>query len=151
MFCHLFRLSERTGLPFNEHEECNSSCKRFVEKNKCKICECCISSLTKERYNWCFETRVCLETPIPSKSGNLKYMAAISLIHPSHSDIWIVQQLRHNKIDDTWEKEYKFYFGNEAKEFVNLKQIHTFLKSNGYTGRKITEDDFKITKPEENN
>jgi len=150
MFCHLFRLSEKSGLPIQEQEECNSSCRRYIDKNKCKICEKSMETLTKEKYSWFFETRICLETPISSKSGNLKYMAAICLIHPAHNDIWIVQQLRHNKIDDTWEKDYKFYFGNEAKEFANLKQIHTFLKSNGYTGRKITENDFMMTKPEEN-
>jgi hypothetical protein len=151
MFCRLFKLSEKTGLPIHEQEDCNSSCRRYVDQKTCTVCEKCMETLTKEKYSWFFETRICLDTPISSKSGNLKYVAAISLIHPAHNDIWIVQQLRHDKINDTWDTEYKFYFGNEAKEFINLKQINIFLKSNGYTGRRIKEDDFKMTKPEENN
>ena len=141
MFCHLYRLFDRTTLALNEYEECNPECKLYIEKNKCQIVEDINESLTKEKYNWLLETRIRFNPPRDSKSGNTRYVAAIFLIHPAHNDMCIMYHLKHNK-DDSWDPGFKLYFNTEAKDFLNLAALNTYLKKNGYSGRKLLITDF---------
>jgi hypothetical protein len=146
MFCHLFRLMDRTSLPLNEFEVCTSECKYYKDKKLCSIAEEKTENLTKGKYNWILETLIHFDEPRESKSKNTRYLSAICLIHPSHNDMWIVNSLRHDKVNDKWEPVFKLYFGSENKEFLTLIAVNNYLSTNGYLGRKLTESDFEFNR-----
>ena len=148
MFCHLFKMGERTGVQLNEFEQCDPKCSLSKEKN-CLISDQRMESLTKDKYSWVLETVVYFDPPRVSKSGITKYMGAICLIHPAHNDIWIIRNIRHNKVEDVWEPEFRMYFGTDMKDFTSIASINTYLKKNGYTGRKLVIEDFEKIKPKE--
>lgn len=150
MFCHLFRLSERTGIQLHEFEQCTTDCALSNGKNVCLIAEQKMGGLTKEKYNWIIETTIIFDPPKISKTGNTSYLAAICLIHPAHNDMWVIYSSRHSKVDDSWTPEFRLYFGTEMKEFLKIQDLNSYLKKNGYAGRKLLLTDFtKDQKDEE--
>ena len=141
MFCHLYKLFERTGLKLTEFTECTDTCD-YIKNNTCGICKKVSEKLTKEKYNWMIDTVIVFNPPKISKSGITKYLSVVTLIHPSHNDMYIVYDLLNNKVDNTWDPEFKLYFGGDIKNFMDISLLNSYLKKNGYPGRKLTINDF---------
>jgi len=147
MFCHLYKMFERTEIPLHKFKVCDPDCTDYVLKNdikKCKICYELNEKLTSEHFGWMIESLILFETPRESKSKNTKYISCLSLIHPSESDIYIIFCQKHDKKKDEWYPIYKYFQNNDIKEFDNLLALNTFLKKLGYTGRKIVDADLLI-------
>lgn len=142
MFCHLFRLSERTGITLHTFEQCGPECKLYLGKQECAMCDYKIENLTKDKYSWSIETKIYFDPPVKSKSGNTEYRGAICLIHPAHPDMWIVENARNTHENDIWVTEYRMFFGTDTKDFVTLTDLNRFLKKEGYSGRRLAEEDF---------
>jgi hypothetical protein len=152
MFCHLYRLLDRTSLPLNEFEKCTDQCQYYdsAKTGHCKITEILNTNLTKEKYNWILESRIQFDPPRDSKSGNTRYISTIFLIHPAHNDICIVYYLKKGKLSDKWDSGFKLFFSSDIKEFPNLKTMNDYLKGNGFGGRRLMLYDFvKVEKTEE--
>jgi len=154
VFCHLYRLLDRTSLPLNEFEQCSNQCTYYVGDTKighCKITDVLNENFTKEKYSWILESRIIFDPPRDSKSGNTRYVSTIFLIHPAHNDICVVYYLKKGKLSEKWDPGFKLFFSSDIKEFLNLKSLNEYLKTNGFGGRKMLLSDFvKIEKKEEN-
>lgn len=145
MFCYLYKLENRTGLPLSQYEKCDSECK-YCKDSGCRIAKVVNSHLSDNKFGWIIEDHILFDVPVESKSALTQYIAAISLIHPSENDVWIVFYKRLSKRDDSWSTSYKFYQNGEMKDFENLGALNSFLIKSGFKGRKITESDLLLMK-----
>ena len=143
MFCYLYKLFDRTQIPLNEFEICptNDKCKYFTD-NVCQIGMKKNENLTKDRFGWMIEDWILFENPVESKSKNTKYVAIISLIHPSEADIWIIYSLRFTKKDNQWNPLYRYHQAGDMKEFDTIMALNSYMKKIGFNGRKLVESDF---------
>lgn len=143
MFCHLFIFSENTSIPIFEKETCFKECKYLID-GKCRICEKRDEKLVSySKYSWLLNRVLNFGNDFVSKSGNTKYLKAISLIHPSSADTWIIQC--EKILDGGNQQKYQIHIGNKVVELEDIKSINLWLKNNlQYDGRKITEDDFNV-------
>jgi hypothetical protein len=147
MFCYVFKLFDRTGISLHDSEKCLVTCPDYdLNLCKCKIGVTRNETLSKDKFGWLIEDHIVFTVPKESKSKMTKYISAISLIHPSESDVWIVFSQRHSKKDNDWSSIYRFYQNNEMKEFDTLTALNIFLKKSGYNGRKLEESDFLLKK-----
>lgn len=146
MFCYLYKLSDRTGIDLSEREKCENSCKSCNSDGTCKVGRSENLHLTTNKFGWMLEDHILFNPPRESNSKLTKYIAAISLIHPSESDVWIIFYSRFYKKNEEWCTAYKFTQNNEIKEFDNLNALNIYLAKAGYNGRKLTESDFLIMK-----
>jgi len=115
---------DRTTLPLYEKERCFDECE-FCKNGNCEITIKRQEKLTSNKFGWLIETAVIFNIPKESKSGITKYLSAISLIHPSEHDIWIVKCERCNKNkNDEWYTVYRLYKTGECTEFDDLKSLN---------------------------
>ncbi len=145
MFCYLFVLRDRTQIALNEFEVCpkNEQC-RYFKDDACQIGMIKNENLTKDKFGWMIDNWIKFEVPLESKSKSTRYVAIISLVHPSEADIWIIYSLRHNKKANEWNPLYRYHQGTDMKEFETLMAMNAYMKKIGFTGRKLTEADFLL-------
>lgn len=143
MFCHLFKLFERTTIPLHEFESCDKSCKYYKDE-KCDVCIVKNESLTNNKFGWLIDCLVYFKVPAESKSKNTRYVSALSIIHPAEQDIWIIYSLKYSKKDDDWTPVYKYYQSGDIKEFDSLMACNTYLRKIGFVGRKLLDSDFIV-------
>lgn len=144
MFCYLYELCERTQIAINDFENCPKSIEcKYWKDTGCQIGSSKSEKLNKDKFGWMIDKWVKFEIPVESKSKNTRYVAILSLIHPSEADIWIIYSLRHNKKDDSWEPLYRYHQG-EMKEFDTIMALNSYMKKIGFNGRKLTESDFLL-------
>ena len=114
----------------------------YCKDGKCQIAVHRTEKLTKNKYSWVLENYILFDEPRESKSGNTKYLSAISLIHPSQPDTWIVQCERHNKIEDNWYQVYRLYRDGDCIEFDDILSMNKWLRRSRYDGRLFELEDF---------
>jgi len=142
MFCYLFMMSDGTSIPLHTQEHCFPECE-FIKDNKCDLLvDRAPIKLTSDRFGWLLEKTLLFKKPFSSKSGNTIYLAALLLIHPSNSDVWIVKCKRLDKSKDEWSTVYRFHNGGDCTEFDELVFLNRAMRKLKYDGRFITEDDF---------
>ncbi len=146
MFCCLYKLKIKTGLELNQFEECSDECKYY--KNGCSIMKNKFENVTNNKYDWMIDFIIYFEEPKISKSKTTQYVSIVTMIHPSHNDMWIIHT---NKIGKQDEKipHFTMHFGTSIKEFSELSELNKFLIINGYKGRKLTSKDFYINQNNE--
>lgn len=143
MFCYLYVLFDSTNIPLYEKEKCFKECK-FFKNDKCSIADKKSEKLSSDKYGWILQTVLNFKDPFVSKSGNTKYLSAVNLIHPSDSDIWIVECERFNKKTNEWYNVYRYHQSGDCTEFDDLDSLNKWMKKIKYDGRKISIDDFSI-------
>jgi hypothetical protein len=147
MFCHLYVMFDRTSLPLYEKERCFDECS-FCKDGNCVIAIKKSEKLNSDRFGWIHEMVIEFNEPKQSKSGSTKYLSAISLIHPSTSDIWIVKCERLNKVSDEWYNVYRLYRSGDCIEFDDLDSLNKWMTRQKFDGRKIEVEDFNLVNGE---
>ena len=146
MFCYLYKMTDRTGIEVFENEKCEPTCISCNSDGTCKLGRSENIHLSDGKFGWMIEDHIFFNPPKESSSKLTKYIAAISLIHPAESDVWIIFYKRFYKKNNEWCTAYKYVQNNEMKDFDNLNALNVFLLKAGYNGRKLTESDFLIMK-----
>ena len=138
MFCTFFMLNQNTDLKLIDHpEQCNSECE-FYDSTPCSISKRCNIKLTNERFGWTIDTKVDLKNPVSNKSGSTHHRWMIKLVHPLHSDMWILKS--HKK--DMESVRYIIYANNKNYNYESFVELNVEMKKLSYNGRKLTDDDF---------
>ena len=143
MFCHLFIFSDNTSIPVYEEKQCFHSC-RFFKDDKCSIVEKRNEKLiSTSKYGWVLNRVINFGDGFISKNGHTRYLKAILLVHPSSSDVWIVQCEKN--LDKHPIIIYRGYVGHSSSELDNIDSVNLWLKKSLlYNGRKLIDEDFNI-------
>ena len=141
MFCRLHLAKIATKLEISDFEVCEAECPHY-NGELCKVSETSTTCLSKEKFGWRLNIKIHLLEPVPSKSENTYYCGLIQLIHPTYSDIWIIQSLKKDKETEAF---LVYQDGKLMDTCDSFKPLRDVLKSKyHYNGRKFNYDDFKV-------
>jgi len=141
MFCRLNQAKNATSLDLSDFETCEDTCKYFKD-DSCSVSEGVSIFLSKERFGWRIDSKIAFSEPIPSKSENTHYCGLVQLIHPTYSDVWIVNALKKDK-----ETQIVLVYqeGKHLDSLSDFESLNEILRSKyHYKGRDIGYDDFKV-------
>lgn len=142
MFCQLFKLQTETGISILDEESCVSTCPFCLKDGSCKISKEMNLSLSKGKFGWRLTSKICFEKPQTTKNGNTSYTHIIKMIHPVHSNMWIVQALKKDKETIIF---LVYEDGKHKDTYKSIDNLNKFLKEKyKYDGRDITEEDFQL-------
>jgi hypothetical protein len=115
----------------------------YYKDGECVIAIRRSDKLDSNKFGLILRDVIVFDEPKLSKSGSPKYLSAISLVHPSISDTWIIKCERLNKVkEDEWYTVYRLYRSGDCVEFDDLDSVNRWMKRQKYDGRKLTDEDF---------
>ncbi len=145
MICRLYELFNDTGIDIGKKENCDLECPEHSHNinDKCKICKNTEIKLTKQKYSWLLSRKILFDNVQFLKDEDTVHRI-IKLIHPSHSNIWIIKWVSLDN-NNNHIIIFTLHIAHKEYEFKNLEDVNLFLKYKcEYEGRPITINDFEI-------
>lgn len=146
MYCRLYELEVKSGIKIADREECiEYKCEYY--KGYCSIHEHTNIHVDKDTFGWLIDEKINFPGMVQSINGGSRYYKKlISLIHPTHDNIWIIKSLKGDKETDIY--DLKIDRRNKGS-YRTLEELNHKLKNDDnidYHGRDITEEDLTIIK-----